>query len=111
MTGDLLYLSHMRECIARIEQFTSGDRQRFMGDIMVQDAVLRNLHTLSESSTHVSSTLREANPGLPWKEMRGFRNIVVHDYLGLDLDQVWGILENDLPSLKQGIERMLGQLG
>ena len=107
MTGDVLYLTHMHECIARIKQFTNNDRDTFYSELVVQDAVLRNLHTLSESSTHRSESLKAQFPDVPWREMRGFRNIVVHDYLGVDLDEIWSIIQHDLPPLGDAVSRML----
>ncbi len=110
MTGDKLYLTHIEECIERIEQFTANDRSKFLHDVMVQDAVLRNLHTLSESSTRVSPEIQSRFTELPWKEMRAFRHVVVHDYLGLDVEQIWDIVENDIPNVKVGIRKILEAL-
>ncbi len=104
MTGDKLYLTHILECIERIELYTRHDRDRFLNDPMVQDAVLRNLHTLAESSTRISPDVIHYFEEIPWKEMRAFRHVVVHDYLGLDLDQIWDIVQVDLPPLKNAVE-------
>jgi uncharacterized protein with HEPN domain len=75
----------------------------FAADTKTQDAVLRNLHTLSESSTRISEELQEQNPDIPWREIKAFRNVVVHDYLGLELDQIWDIIVIDLPPVKAAI--------
>ena len=107
MTSDRLYVVHIAECIERIEQFTATGHDHFFDDVMTQDAILRNLHILSESSTRVSTEFMSRFPDVPWREMRAFRNVVVHDYLGLDLKQVWDIVVNDLPQLKAAIMRML----
>jgi uncharacterized protein with HEPN domain len=100
----------MQECIERIQLFTATGRAQFFADVMVQDAVLRNLHTLSESSTHLSSELKTLYPWVPWAAMRGFRNVVVHDYLGVDLDEIWGIIEQDIPPLKEAIQEILTRI-
>lgn len=110
MTGDKLYLSYILECIDRIEQFTEGGREQFVKSLMVQDAVLRNLHTLSESSTRITPEIVRYFPEVPWKEIRAFRHVVVHDYLGLDLDQIWQIVTVDLPPLKDAIREMLKRI-
>lgn len=110
MKTDLLYLAHIQECIDRIDEFCSGKRQQFYDSILVQDAVLRNLHTLSESSTRVSSDLQSKHPEVPWDAPRAFRNVVVHDYLGIDLDEIWGIIEDDLPALAATVRQMLAEL-
>jgi uncharacterized protein with HEPN domain len=107
MKSDKLYLAHILECIEKIEQFTSDGKQEFFEDVKTQDAVLRNLHTLSESSTRVSNELQSQYPAVAWREMRAFRHVVVHDYLGLELAQIWDIIEIDLPPVKQAILTML----
>ncbi|MFI5201777.1 MAG: DUF86 domain-containing protein [Candidatus Kapaibacterium sp.] len=103
LTTDTLHLAHILECIEKIERFTIEGKQSFAADEKTQDAVLRNLHTLSESSTRVSAELRERYSHVAWQEMRAFRHVVVHDYLGLELDQIWDIIVNDLPPVKQAM--------
>jgi uncharacterized protein with HEPN domain len=100
---DRLYLIHIQEAIERIEEYTQDGKEYFLGDHKTQDAVLRNLHTLAESSQRISNVLKEQYPGVDWRILSAFRNVVVHDYLGISLDQVWGIVENDLPGLKENI--------
>jgi uncharacterized protein with HEPN domain len=74
---------------------------------LIQDAVIRNLQTLAESATRISEELQEKHPEVDWFKIRGFRNVLVHDYLGVDLKRVWNILLNDLPRLKAAVEKML----
>jgi uncharacterized FlgJ-related protein len=74
---DRAYLEHMRECIERIDEYTQADRNRFYGSRMIQDAVVMNLQTLAESSQRVSTEVKSNNPKIPWREMSGFRNILV----------------------------------
>jgi uncharacterized protein with HEPN domain len=74
---------------------------------LVQDAVIRNLQTLAESATRISEEQQEKHPEVDWFKIRGFRNVLVHDYLGVDLKRVWNILEHDLPRLKAAVEKML----
>ena len=74
---------------------------------MIQDAVLRNLHTLSESTQRLSTELKDQYPEMDWASIAAFRNVVVHDYLGIDLPRIWDILERDLPGLKQVVSTML----
>ncbi|MGD0752087.1 MAG: DUF86 domain-containing protein [Anaerolineales bacterium] len=108
MKDDRLYLIHINECIQRIEKYVGeGGRDAFMASDLLQDAIIRNLQTLAESATRVSDGLQEKHPEVDWLKIRGFRNVLVHDYLGVDLDRVWNILENDLPKLKAAIEKML----
>jgi uncharacterized protein with HEPN domain len=73
---------------------------------MVQDAVVRNLQTLTESSQKLSSEIKATEPQVPWRELAGFRNVIVRGYLGVDLGAVWLVVEQDLPPLAEAIERM-----
>jgi uncharacterized protein with HEPN domain len=104
---DRLYLVHIRECIERIERYTAPGQAAFLADTMIQDAVLRNLHTLSESTQRLSDELKAGHTGVDWRSIAAFRNVVVHNYLGIDLAQIWDIVERDLPSLKYTVETIL----
>ena len=68
--------------------------------------MIRNLQTLSESSQRLSEEARCCEPGVPWRAISGFRNILVHDYLGLDVDVVWHVLAVDLPPLGVALMRL-----
>ena len=100
MSSDSLHIQHILECIEKIETYIVDGKESFMSDERTQDAVLRNLHTLAESSSRISKSVQEQFPDIPWREMYAFRNVVVHDYLGLDLNQIWQIVANDIPPLR-----------
>ncbi len=97
---DLPYLLNIRTCLTRIEDYTRGGRDLFLQDYKTQDAVLRNLQTLAESSQKLSEDYKFKHPNIPWKKLSGFRNILVHNYLGLSLEKVWDVIEKELPQLK-----------
>lgn len=101
----------MRECLARIAEYTGVDRARFDGSRPVQDAVIRNLQTLAESSQRLSIEIKDTEPGFPWRELSGFSNVIVHGYLGVDLKAVWLVVEQDLPALAEAVTRMAMRLG
>ena len=82
---DRLYLIHIDECIRRIERYTSAGGDAFFSDAKTQDAVLRNLHTLAESSPRISDRMTTSQPQVDWRNIAAFRNVLVHDYLGIDL--------------------------
>ena len=107
MRDDRLYLIHITECIERIERYTAPGRSAFLSDTMIQDAVLRNLHTLSESTQRLSDALKDQHPQVDWTSIAAFRNVVVHDYLGVDLPRIWDIVKRDLPTLKRAINVIL----
>jgi len=106
---DKLYLLHIKEAIEWIEEFTKAGETEFFEDRKTQDAVLRNLHTLSESTQRLSDELKESYPEVDRRTIAAFRNVVVHDYLGVDLDRIWDILEDDLPNLKLKIGNILDE--
>lgn len=106
LEADRVLLIHMRDCLDRIGEYSGGDRSRFEGSRLVQDAVIRNLQTLTESSQRLSSEIKATEPQIPWRELAGFRNVIVHGYLGVDLGAVWLVIEQDLPSLAAAVERM-----
>jgi uncharacterized protein with HEPN domain len=106
---DKLYLLHIKEAIEWIEEFTNAGETEFFEDRKTQDAVLRNLHTLSESTQKLSDALKEKYPEVDWRTIAAFRNVVVHDYLGVDLDRIWDIVKDDLPNLKQRINIILDE--
>lgn len=103
---DQIYVEHMLECVDRIERYADNDRARFMNSELVQDAVVRNLQILAESSQRLSEDAKNTQAGIDWRAISGFRNILVHDYLGLDLDTIWLVIEQDLPQLKKSLEAL-----
>ena len=108
MKDDKLYLIHIRECIERVEKYTvDGGKDAFLASTLIQDAVMRNLQTMAESTQRLSDAAKEAHPEVDWYKISGFRNVLVHGYLGVDLERVWIIVERDLPSLKRAINSML----
>jgi uncharacterized protein with HEPN domain len=108
--ADRVLLAHMLDCLQRISEYTGQDRARFEGSRLVQDAVIRNLQTLAESSQRLSANIKGTEVEIPWRELSGFRNVIVHDYLGIDLDAVWLVVAQDLPPLFVALNRMISRL-
>ena len=104
--SDAVLLAHIRECIDRIQEYTGGTRARFFEASLVRDAVVRNLQILAESTQRLSDPLKATEPDILWSSIAGFRNVLAHGYLSLDLDSVWSVVERDLPELDEAIERM-----
>jgi uncharacterized protein with HEPN domain len=109
MKDDTVYLHHIMECIRRIEEDVSEGRERFLRSHTLQDAVLRNLQTMAESAQRVSHDLKEAHPEIEWHRIAAFRNVLVHDYLGIDIERIWQITQGDVPELKQAIMSILNE--
>lgn len=100
MKDDKLYLEHILECIAYIEDYTIDGKEGFMSSKVTQDAVIRNLEIIGEAAKRVSSNLRKQNPDIAWREMAGMRDVLIHDYFGVDLMIVWNVVEYELPKIK-----------
>ena len=84
MKDDKVYLNYILEGIHRIEKHRRSGRRRFLSSDTLQDAVLRNLQTIAETTQRLSEEIKETQPHIPWEEVSGFRNVLVHDYLGID---------------------------
>ena len=100
MTSDLDRIQHVLDAIARIKRFTAGmNRDSFVSDPTTADAVAYNIMIVGEATRCISDTFKEAHPDVPWKQIRAMRNILVHDYVRTDVDQLWLVVENDLDDL------------
>jgi uncharacterized protein with HEPN domain len=111
LTRDPLdYLEHIDESIRFIEEWTAAGHDDFIADVRTQAAVVRRLHELAESTMRLEAMFAGRYPDVPWRDVRAFRNVVVHDYLGLNLDRIWNVVEEHLPRLKPHIAKMLADL-
>ena len=107
MKVDSIYLQHILECIRRMEENIASGKEPFLSSHTLQDAVLRNLQTLSEATQRLSDETKSAQPEVAWREIAAFRNILVHNYLGIDLEIVWEVIQNDVPKLKEVVRSIL----
>lgn len=106
MKDSRVYLIHIRDCISRVKQYTIDGKEVFFQDIKTQDAVLRNLQVMCESVQKLPSDWKNTYPDIEWNNIAGFRNRLTHEYLNVDLNLVWSVIENYLPELEETIEAM-----
>lgn len=106
MSDDRLYLSHMLESIRRIREFTAAGREEFMASLLIQDAVIRNFEVVGEAAKRLSEDCARANPEIPWRRIAGFRDVLIHQYMGVDLLEVWNIVVRDLPTLETSLQKI-----
>ena len=102
---DRVYILHMQDCIDRIDEYIES-KEHFYQSHLIQDAVVRNLQVMAESSQRLSDAIKEQYSEIPWRNIAGFRNIIVHDYLGLDLDVIWSVVELELPKPRKVLRKM-----
>ena len=101
MKDDKIYIEHILQSIDRIEAYLSGkDHQSFSDDFMTQDAVVRQLEIIGEATKRISKELRNINPQVPWSDMAGMRDILIHDYIDVDIDIVWKTASESIINLK-----------
>lgn len=99
-----LLLQDMREAMQRIARYTAGmDVTIFLADEKTTDAVVRNIEIIGEASKQLPEDFKTAQPQVPWAQMAGMRNRIVHDYAGVDLELVWNVVRTSLPTLEQAI--------
>lgn len=111
MTRDpLVYLCHMQLCIERIALYTEEGRDAFFADAKTQDAVIRNLEIIGQAARDLGvERLAAAQPALPWSSIAGLRDVLAHQYLGVDLRLVWNIVERELPKLDLAVKALLAR--
>jgi uncharacterized protein with HEPN domain len=96
------------EAIQRIERHTTQGRAAFERDELVQTWVVHHLQIIGEALSRLTPELRAAHPEVPWAQVVGMRNILVHHYFGIDADLVWSTVEREVPALKQAITTIVG---
>ena len=96
------------ECISRIDSYTAGmSYQSFRENQMVIDAVVRNLEIIGEAANNVPTEVQQRHPDLPWIEMRGIRNLLIHEYFGVSVEIVWKTVLENLPPVAKRLQELL----
>jgi uncharacterized protein with HEPN domain len=110
MRDDRERLLDIQEAIARIEKYSVRGRQAFEAEELIQGWIVQHLQIIGEASRALSDGIRDRYAEVPWPQIIGMRNIVVHHYFDIDQEVVWSVVENDLPNLKIKVEAMLQEL-
>ncbi|PNU19708.1 DUF86 domain-containing protein [Geothermobacter hydrogeniphilus] len=102
------YLIDILQCLEEIEEFTTGfDFQTFSSDRKTINAVLRSLEVMGEAAKHIPEAIRQVSPEIPWKSMAGLRDVLIHDYMGVDLRTVWNVVQDRLPGLPPLLKKLI----
>ena len=102
-------LLDIQEAIIRIEKYSASGRHRFEHDELIQSWIVRHLQIIGEAVRSLPSPFRDQHSKIPWSNIIGMRNALVHEYFDIDTDIVWTVIERELPILKQEIEKIIGE--
>jgi uncharacterized protein with HEPN domain len=108
MRDDRERLRDILEAIDDIDRYAARGKDAFLADELVSSWILHHLIILGEAAASVDASFRDRFPKIPWPEIVAFRNILIHHYFGVDLEEVWVVVERDLPELRRKIEAILG---
>lgn len=104
---DTVFLRHILDAINKIQEYTKGmDYEDFRASSLVQDGVIRQLEIMGEATKNLSQEIREKYQYIPWKDMAGMRNKLIHQYFGVDIAGVWDTAEQDIPTLKNYLVKL-----
>ena len=104
----ILFIEDILTCIEKIERYTSNvSFEEFCGNDMAVDAVIRNFEIIGEAVKTIPEEIKKKYADVEWKEAAGFRDVLIHDYFGIDLEAVWDTLRNNIPSFKKQVVKVL----
>ena len=107
---DHLLISDILDSGAKILRYTEGyTYESFIEDERTVDAVIRNFEIIGEASRNVSSYFRLQHSSIPWPKLVGYRNLLIHEYFGINMKVVWNIIQEDLPTLLKEIDTIRQQ--
>ena len=103
-------LEDINEALGLIEEYVKGlEYSSWTDDRKTIDAVIRNLEIFGEAANHIPDAIQEKNRDIPWLQMKGMRNVLIHEYFGVDTDVLWRTVNQDLPLLKARIQRLISE--
>ena len=111
MKDDRFYLLHIRDALADLRTYTATGRDAFFGERMRQDGVIRKLEVIGEAVKGLSAETRARCPEVPWRQIAGMRDKMIHEYFGVNLELVWAVVARDLPGLEQAVAVLLADAG
>jgi uncharacterized protein with HEPN domain len=104
---DRFFLLHIRDAIENIRAYTASGRTAFFADKRTQDAVIRNLEIVGEATKRLSAGATSRRPEIPWKRIAGLRDVLIHNYFGVNLDAVWEVVDARLAELAEAVQALL----
>lgn len=105
---DLTYLEHIKESIDKIQSYTRNlSEETFQESTLIQDAVVRQFEIIGEATKKLSDDIKQQYPEVPWKDMAGMRDVLIHDYINVEIDIVWKTVVDYLPSMLEKIKEII----
>lgn len=113
MTRDIIvYIEDILDSITKIEQYTqSVNEQEFLTNTQLQDAVLRRLEIIGEAVKNIPQTFRDKYPNIPWKKIAGLRDVLIHEYFGVNMRRAWKLAKQDIFVLSDKLQKVKKDLG
>ncbi len=105
--SDAIRLADILERLDRIERATRGGKDEFFASEVIQDAVIRNLEVIGEAAKSISTTTRRRSSEVPWKDMGRFRDMAIHQYGRILAEEVWTIVDKDLPAIRRVLANVI----
>ena len=103
MKSQRAYVQHVIECIGRIAEDSAPGRDAVFASRTLQDAIVRNVQVLCESTQRIGELHKKRHPEIDWTSIAGMRNVLVHDYFEVDFETVWDVVARDLPQLEKAM--------
>jgi len=104
----ILYLEDMFQSMQRIEEYLGDlDFRKFKMTYMVVDAIIRNFEIIGEASKNIPTEIQRKYPEIPWKKMYGLRNLIAHEYFGIDYEMIWEIAKRNLPQNRNDLAKII----
>jgi uncharacterized protein with HEPN domain len=107
VSRDALYLRHILDAIQKIERYAEVGHDEFLAESLRHDAVIRQIEIIGEAAKRLSPRVTGRSPDVPWRQVAGMRDVLIHNYMGVDLERVWNVLQLDLPLLRRAVEQLL----
>lgn len=109
MRDDRVRLLDILEAIAKIEQRASAGKEQFLAEELLQVWMIHHIQIIGEAASRLSDSLRERSSTVPWDDVIAMRNVLVHQYFGVDLEEIWSTVSTDIPTLKSSVEELVGK--